>query len=81
MPRNTSPSTTSCETKTECFDTPDKESMQTMYDRIRENIESTWPDWKIELANAELITSKHGKKLRTKAEREKEETLAWTKSS
>lgn len=56
--------------------TPDKERLQTMYDKIRENIESTWPDWKIEIANAELITSKHGKKLRTKAEREQDKNGA-----
>ncbi len=67
--------------ETKLVNPTDQERLQTMYEKIRDNIESTWPDWKIELANAELIMSKHGKKLRTKADREKEETLAWTKSS
>ena len=46
--------------------TDNKNEVQTMYEKIRDNIESTWPDWKIELANAELITSKHGKKAQNK---------------
>lgn len=61
--------------------TENKNEVQPMYEKIRDNIESTWPDWKIEFANAELITSKHGKKLCTKAEREKKEAQSWTKSS
>lgn len=54
--------------------TDNKNEVQTMYEKIRDNIESTWPDWKIELANADVITSKHGKKLRTKSELEMKDT-------
>lgn len=54
--------------------TDNKNEVQMMYGKIRDNIESNWPDWKIELANADVITSKHGKKLRTKSEQKKEET-------
>lgn len=32
------------------------------YDRIRKNIEETWPDWKIDVANEYM--SIHGQKLR-----------------
>lgn len=39
------------------------------YERIRKNIEETWPDWKIQLVNDELLISKHAKKLKTKSER------------
>lgn len=48
---------------------PEQTEMRSIYEKIRSNIENTWPDWKIELANADVITSKHSKKLRTKAER------------
>ena len=37
------------------------------YERIRKNIEETWPDWKIRL-------SKHAKKLKTKSERQMKDT-------
>ena len=33
------------------------------YEKIRKNIEDTWPDWKIDAAN-EYIESVHGQKLR-----------------
>lgn len=36
------------------------------YTAIKENIESTWPDWKIKLANETLLTSAHCKKLNIK---------------
>lgn len=45
---------------------PTEDVMKSTYDKIRENIESTWPNWKIRLANDELITSKHGVKLKEK---------------
>ena len=44
------------------------------YERIRKNIEETWPDWKIQLANNELLISKHAKKLKTKPERQIKDT-------
>lgn len=49
---------------------PEQDELASIYDKIRNNIESTWPDWKIELANGLLITSAHSKKLRTSSERE-----------
>ena len=49
---------------------PDQDEMQSIYDRVRSNIESTWPNWKIELANDTMITSAHSKKLHTRTERE-----------
>ena len=33
------------------------------YEKIRENIEKTWPSWKKKLCNDTLIISKHSKKL------------------
>lgn len=39
------------------------------YDRIRKNIEETWPDWKIDIAN-EYIESIHGQKLRKGMQKE-----------
>lgn len=30
---------------------------------VKKNIESTWPDYKIDLANSELLVSKHSVKL------------------
>ena len=51
---------------------PQPEEMKSIYEKIRENIESTWPDWKIQFANDELITSKHGVKLRTGAQKQRQ---------
>lgn len=33
------------------------------YLKIKQNILNTWPDWKIKLANDEMIFSKNSKKL------------------
>lgn len=40
--------------------------MHRAYDQIKKNIEESWPEWKIKLANDALITSKHAKKLQTR---------------
>ena len=54
----------------ECPASKEDYAMRT-YDKIRQEIEETWPDWKIKVAN-EYITSVHGKKLRTGMQRTNE---------
>ena len=39
--------------------------MHRAYDQIKKNVEESWPEWKIKLANDALMTSKHAKKLQT----------------
>lgn len=37
-----------------------------LYYKIRDNIESTWPQWKIDYCNQCLLISKHSRKLERK---------------
>ena len=40
-----------------------KKISKEIYFKIRHRILNTWPDWKIKLANDELLVSKNSKKL------------------
>ena len=44
-----------------------------LYEAVKKSIEENWPDWKIQLANDEILTSKHSIKLRTKTQKGREE--------
>lgn len=41
-------------------------SYSTDYERIRKEVESKWPDWKVSTYNFNFATSKHSKKVITK---------------
>lgn len=45
-----------------------------MYEKIKNNIESTWPEYKIKAAN-ETIISKHGIKLKSRRDENDKKTI------
>ena len=45
-----------------------------VYEKIKNNIESTWPEYKIKAAN-EMIISKHGIKLKSRRDKNEQKEI------